>query len=402
MRIDELLNNCPVLHVTGDPAVDISSIAYDSRNCTKSSLFVAVQGLKTDGHEYIDQAAARGAIAVVYERDLPLLPAGMTAIRVENSRRALGILGRNYYHDPSSQLFLVGVTGTKGKTTVTYLLESIFQKAGLSAGVLGTVNYRFGGKIMPASNTTPESIEMQKMLRLMVDEGVTHVVAEVSSHAVDLRRIDDCAFDIGVFTNLAQDHLDYHLTLENYYQVKRRFFTEVIPEGGKKQQPQRIINADDAWGKRLIDELDSGSLTYGIDSPCHVRAEKYDLAIDAIRADIASPWGGLHVMSGLTGKFNLYNILAAVASALSFGIEPEAVQEGVKALSSVPGRLEKVKTGIDAEPMVFVDYAHTEDALRKVLESLRHFKEGKIITVFGCGGDRDRGKGPSWVPPSRN
>jgi UDP-N-acetylmuramoyl-L-alanyl-D-glutamate--2,6-diaminopimelate ligase len=266
--------------------------------------------------------------------------------------------------------------------------------SGFSTGVLGTVNYRFAGKVMPAPNTTPESIEMQKILRQMVDDGVTHVVTEVSSHAVDLKRIDDCAFDLGIFTNLAQDHLDYHETLENYYQVKKRFFTEVLPEGGKGRFPQRIINADDPWGQRLFSEVGAGSLTYGIDNPCDVRAKISDLAIDGIKADIVSRWGVLSVSSELTGKFNLYNILAAASAAFLVGVKPEQIREGIKKIKLVPGRLEKVATGLKSEPAVFVDYAHTEDALRKVLENLTHFKKGKIITVFGCGGDRDRGKRP--------
>jgi len=393
MELRNLLKKCPVLETAGDLSIDIASIDYDSRTCAENSLFVAVPGLKTDGHDYIDQALCNSAVAVVYEKDSPL-PAGITAVKVANTRRALGILGRTFYGDPSSRLCLIGVTGTKGKTTITYLLESIFKAAGFSAGVLGTVNYRFGGKVLPAPNTTPESIEMQKILRQMADEGVTHVVTEVSSHAVDLKRVDDCAFDLGIFTNLAQDHLDYHETLENYYQAKKRFFTEVLPEGGKGRQPQRTINADDPWGKRLLSELGAGSLTYGIDNLCDVRAETYVLSIDGIEADIVSRWGAMSIASELTGKFNLYNILAAASAALLVGVAPKQIRDGIKNLKLVPGRLEKVATGLKPEPAVFVDYAHTEDALRKVLENLIQFKQGKIITVFGCGGDRDRGKRP--------
>ncbi|MBN1381429.1 MAG: UDP-N-acetylmuramoyl-L-alanyl-D-glutamate--2,6-diaminopimelate ligase [Deltaproteobacteria bacterium] len=394
MKLSELIGTCPILDVTGDCSLDITKICYDSRICEAGCLFVAVSGLTADGHDFINQAVSKGAVAVVHEREISL-PSGITAVRVVDARRVLGTLGRNFYRDPSSELCLIGVSGTKGKTTITYLLESIFQAAGFSTGVLGTVNYRFGEKVMPAPNTTPESIEMQKILRQMADEGVNHIIAEVSSHAVDLRRVDDCAFDLGLFTNLAQDHLDYHLTMENYYQAKKRFFTEVIPEGGKGRSPQMIINADDPWGKRLISEVGkAGVLTYGIDNPSDVKAEKYTIAVHGLHAELTSPRGRMAVASKLIGKFNLYNILAAVAAALALHIEPETIKDGIGKLKSVPGRLEKVDAGIETEPVVFVDYAHTEDALRKVLENLTDFKKARIITVFGCGGDRDRGKRP--------
>lgn len=392
MILSDLLKNLTVVEAKGDLSVNIDAICYDSRKCGQNSLFVAIPGIKTDGHSFIAQAICNKATAVVYERDVPL-PAGVAAIKVADARRALGTLGKNFYGDPSTKLCLIGVTGTKGKTTITYLLESVFQAAGFKTGVLGTVNYRYGGKMMPSPNTTPESIDMQRILRQMVDEGVTHVVSEVSSHAIDLKRVDDCDFDAAVFTNLAQDHLDYHETMEKYYLAKKRFFTEVIKGSGKKRK-HNIVNADDAAGGRLVSEITAASLTYGVEKPSDVRAYKVALTVGGISAELTSPWGNIAVSSALIGKFNLYNILAAVATALALGVDRRSIERGVSKLKTVPGRLEKVESSVDSAPVIFVDYAHTEDALRKVLETLSGFKKRRIITVFGCGGDRDRGKRP--------
>jgi UDP-N-acetylmuramyl-tripeptide synthetase len=395
MILSKLLEGIDTLDgsVTLNREVNVESVCYNSRQCTSGSLFVAVTGLKSDGHDYINDAIHRGAKVVVCEKELPSR-AGVTAIRVENGRRALGLLARNFYADPSKSLVAVGVVGTNGKTTITYILESIFQTAGFMCGILGTVNYRYPGLVMEAPNTTPESLEMQRILREMVDHGVTHVVAEVSSHAIDLRRIDDCDFNLGIFTNLTQDHLDYHKTMENYYQAKKRFFSEVLPAGKKQRRYTMAVNADDPWGRRLIRETGyvSRPLTFGIDEQADIWASEFTLSLDGIKAEISMESVRFDIVSELIGKFNLYNILAAVAAAIALRIPIEAIREGVRRMISVPGRLEKVSSS--EQPKVFVDYAHTDDALRRVLQSLLPFKEGKIITVFGCGGDRDRGKRP--------
>jgi UDP-N-acetylmuramoyl-L-alanyl-D-glutamate--2,6-diaminopimelate ligase len=226
----------------------------------------------------------------------------------------------------------------------------------------------------------------------MADHGVTHVVAEVSSHAIALRRVDDCAFDLGIFTNLAQDHLDYHKTMEKYFQAKIRFFTEVLPGGGKDLPRRMILNGDDPWGRRIIRQVAGGRLIYGLDNPSDVTARPFSLSLGGIEAKLHFEGEELDIASPLTGKYNLYNILAAAAAARALAIPDEAIRNGIAGLSQVPGRLEKVSTA--GQPTVFVDYAHTEDALRKVLENLVGFRTGRIITVFGCGGDRDRGKRP--------
>ncbi|MCX5838319.1 MAG: UDP-N-acetylmuramoyl-L-alanyl-D-glutamate--2,6-diaminopimelate ligase [Deltaproteobacteria bacterium] len=391
MRLPPLMKEIETLGITGDPDGEVRSICYHSRQCEQESLFVAIPGLKTDGHEFIDDALARGARFIIHERDFAP-PAGVTAIRVRDSRRVLGRLGRNFFGHPSVSLCLIAVVGTKGKTTITYLLEAILRAAGHSVGVLGTVDYRYGEKRFPAPNTTPESFEIQRILREMADHGVTHVVAEVSSHAIALRRVDDCAFDLGIFTNLAQDHLDYHRTMENYFQAKKRFFTDVLPGGGKDLPRRMILNGDDPWGRRIIRQVAGGRLTYGLDNPCDVTAAPFNLSLGGIEAKLHLEGEELDIASPLTGKYNLYNILAAAAAARAVGIPNGAIRNGISGLLQVPGRLEKVSAA--GQPAVFVDYAHTEDALRKVLENLSGFRKGRIITVFGCGGDRDRGKRP--------
>lgn len=329
---------------------------------------------------------------IVHERPYSPGP-GIAAVQVSESRRALGILGKNFYGAPSSRLCLVGVVGTNGKTTVTYLLESIFSAAGWSAGVLGTVNYRYGGKVLASPHTTPESLEMHRILREMADDGVSHVIAEVSSHSLDLRRVDDCAFDLGIFTNLTQDHLDYHKTMDNYFEAKKRFFREVLPSGKKSAGPRMAVNGDDPWGRRLLAEVDLPALSYGVDLPCDVRARDVGLSLGGIRATVETAAGRFQVSSPLVGRFNLYNALAAVTAATALGVPEEAIRRGIAAMKQVPGRLEKI--GGPGDPQVFVDYAHTEDALKRVLQNLSGFKkEGRLLTVFGCGGDRDRGKRP--------
>ncbi|MGZ3595373.1 MAG: UDP-N-acetylmuramoyl-L-alanyl-D-glutamate--2,6-diaminopimelate ligase [Syntrophales bacterium] len=393
MQIQAVIKDVDIIQIAGVLSGEVSAICYDSRNCEKDSLFVAVSGLKLDGHAYIKEAVDRGAKFVVHEKDYSP-PPGVTSVRVPNSRAILGVLGKNFYYDPSSRLCLVGVTGTNGKTTVTYLLEAILKAAGFSVGVVGTVNYRFNNREMPAPHTTPESYELQRILRFMVDQGVTHVVMEVSSHALDLRRVDECSFDMGIFTNLSQDHLDYHETLENYFQAKKRFFTEIIPAGKKNYAYRMIINGDDPWGRRLVDEAGATFpfRTYCIENKCDVTAERYSFSLGGTRAEINAGGSHIAIFSPLIGKFNLHNILASVTAASSLGVHENSIRTGVESLRNVPGRLEKVS--VPGEPEVFVDYAHTEDALQRVLQNLSPFKKGHIITVFGCGGDRDRGKRP--------
>lgn len=391
MDLAKIMEDIPVRRWTGARSGPVASVCYDSRACRPGSFFVAIPGLQADGHTYIADAIHNGACGVIHEQPLSE-PQHVTCIEVADSRRALGMLARNFYRRPSSELRLVGVTGTNGKTTVTYLLEAILSAAGYGVGVMGTVNYRFKQKTMPSVHTTPESLEMQKILREMADDGVSHVVLEVSSHAVDMKRVDDCDFDLGVFTNLSQDHLDYHKNMENYFAAKKRFFQEILPASKKKVACRMVVNGDDYWGQRLLREVHLPHLTFGIDTPCDLSAREISLGIEGIRAMF--DWEGrrFEMASPLIGRYNLYNILAAAAAALSLGVAPESIQKGVERLDQAPGRMEKVSG--PGQPAVFVDYAHTDDALRRVLQNLAVFKRGRLVTLFGCGGDRDRGKRP--------
>lgn len=386
-----LMEGIPFQHWIGDRSGDVASVCYDSRTCQPESLFVAVPGLLVDGHAYIPEAIRKGARVIVHERSLPAT-SDVQWIQVADSRRALGMLARKFYEHPSSRLCLVGVVGTNGKTTVTYLLESILTVAGCSVGVLGTVNYRFKQKSFTPPHTTPESTDMQRILRDMADDGVSHVVAEVSSHALDLRRVDECDFDLGVFTNLSQDHLDYHKTMEQYFAAKERFFQEILPASKKKMSCRMVVNGDDSWGRRILRDTRLPHMTFGIDAPCDLSAREIHLTLQGIRAELSAAGLRFDIASPLIGKYNLYNILAAAAAALALGISPETIRLGIERLRQVPGRMEKVSS--PDQPAVFVDYAHTDDALRRVLQNLADFKQGRLITLFGCGGDRDRGKRP--------
>jgi UDP-N-acetylmuramyl-tripeptide synthetase/UDP-N-acetylmuramoyl-tripeptide--D-alanyl-D-alanine ligase len=391
MELRQLLHGIHIMENGAKPAGDVSTVCYAADQCEEGSLFVAIQGLVHDGHDFIGQAIARGARFIVHQKDISV-PDGITAIQVADSRHALGRLAKNYFGDPSSRLTLVGITGTSGKTTVAYLLESILTAAGFHCGVLGTVNYRYPGKILPAPNTTPESYEMQKILNEMVNGGVTHVIAEVSSHALDLRRVDDCDFDLGVFTNLSPEHLDYHKDMEDYFRAKKRFFTEILPQSKKSRPRKAVINADDSWGKRLLDEISIPALSYGMEKNDGVTAEREKITLAGIRADICIAGKKTVVTSGLIGGFNLSNILAACAAASVLGVSPSVMEAGIRNLALVAGRLEKIDS--PAGIHIFVDYAHKPDALKQVLQNLDKLKEKRILTVFGCGGNRDRAKRP--------
>jgi UDP-N-acetylmuramoyl-L-alanyl-D-glutamate--2,6-diaminopimelate ligase len=391
MKLTRLIEGLDTINVSGETSGEVSAVCFSADKCISGSLFVAISGLKSDGHDFIPEAITRGARFIVYEKDMQL-PSEVTAIKVSDSRRALSILAKNYFGNPSGNLVLVAVMGTNGKTTITYLLESILKEAGFNCGVLGTVNYRYNNKMYPAPNTTPESYEMQKILRDMADDGITHVIAEVSSHAVDLKRVDDCDFDLGIFTNLTRDHLDYHLTMENYFQAKKRFFAEILPESKKVHSQKMVINADDKWGQRIVQEVSVPALTYGIENDYSIRAANYELSLTGIKAQLNLAGETVFIDSPLIGKFNLYNILAAVGAAFILHVPYPVIKRGIEKLSNVPGRLEKVSSPDDVN--IFVDYAHTDDALRRVLQNLSELKKKRIITVFGCGGNRDRGKRP--------
>jgi UDP-N-acetylmuramoyl-L-alanyl-D-glutamate--2,6-diaminopimelate ligase len=354
-------------------------------------VFVALKGTRTDGHRFLAAALKRGARVIVTEQELSR-PPGVTVVRVPQARLALAHLSATFFRHPSRELVLVGITGTNGKTTTTYLLEAILQHAGHRVGVVGTVNYRVAGHAWPAPVTTPESLDLQRLLRQMRTQGASHVFLEVSSHALDLRRVDCARFAAGVFTNLSQDHLDYHGDLDDYFKAKSRLFLDLLPNGHRSSQGLAVLNLDDPRGQELQQLVGGQALTYGLHPGSQVRPLSYRYRRDGLEARLASPAGELEIRSRLVGPFNLANILAAGATALGLGLSPRTVARGIASLQGVPGRLERF--GTPAGPSVFVDYAHTPAAVSQALAALRTLRFGRLLTVFGCGGDRDRSKRP--------
>jgi UDP-N-acetylmuramoyl-L-alanyl-D-glutamate--2,6-diaminopimelate ligase len=363
----------------------LSSIAYDSRGVTPGAVFVALRGANADGVRFAPQAIAKGAVAVVAES---AAPAGVTVpwIRVSNAREALAALAAAFYRNPTDDLALVGITGTNGKTTTSYVLASIFEAAGVKCGRIGTIGYRVGGREIDASRTTPEAPDLQQMFRDMLAQGCGACVMEVSSHALSLRRVDYLRFAAGIFTNLTRDHLDFHGHMEAYFAAKRRLF-ELLPEGAVG-----VINIDDRRGADMVAAA-KRPVTYAIEAAADVRPGPLTFSLDGLTFDIRTPRGLIHVRSRLVGRPNAYNILAASAAAMALDLPFTAIEAGITALEHVPGRFHVVSEARD-DVRVIVDYAHTDDALKNLLETARPLATGRVVRVFGCGGDRDRTKGP--------
>ncbi len=390
MKLDQLIEGLELIEVKGTTSSEINGIAYSSLKVKPGFLFVAIRGLKADGHNFIEEAVSKGARAVVTEAAEPD-GKGATRLVVNDSRRALALLATRFYGNPSEGIKLIGITGTNGKTTTAYLIESILKQDAYRVGVIGTVKHRYPGKVLPDEHTTPESLELQSILREMVDHRVNCAVMEVSSHALDLRRVDGCQFDIGLFTNISQDHLDYHGNMTDYLASKQRLFLENLPES-RKHIKWAIFNFDDPRVNSIDFPPGLKPLSFGSRKGAKVFSEKVSFSPEGIKAQIKLPRGSLKVSSPLLGEFNLSNILAATAVGVSLGISREKIKKGIKAISKIPGRMERItnKRGIT----ILIDYAHTPQALESVLESLGRLTPGRIITVFGCGGDRDQSKRP--------
>jgi UDP-N-acetylmuramoyl-L-alanyl-D-glutamate--2,6-diaminopimelate ligase len=364
--------------------VRVSGIAYDSRTVQPGDVFVALKGVHADGTAFVRDAVERGAIAVVSEQ--PPSDIQIPWFGVPDARLALAQLATAFFEQPSAAMQLVGITGTNGKTTTAYLVAAIFEAAGIRCGLLGTVSYRIGGEEREATRTTPEAPELQRLLREMVDRGCGACAMEVSSHALALRRVDGLAFAAAVFTNLTRDHLDFHADMEDYFRAKRRLF-EMLPS----DRPS-LLNADDPRTTALA-QAGGRPVTYGIVKPADIRPDRLALSLGGLTFDVRTPRGMLHVASRLVGRPNAYNILAAVAVGVALDLPFDAIERGVRTLEGVPGRFQIVSGEADAVTVV-VDYAHTDDALRSLLETARPLTSGRLITVFGCGGDRDRTKRP--------
>lgn len=366
----------------------ISGIQYDSRKVELGNLFVAVKGFETDGHQYIRQALDNGAIAVLVS-DEAYCSVEYPWILVEDSRLALAEISSTYYGHPSEKLKLIGVTGTNGKTTTTNLICDIIEAQGEKTGLIGTIHNRIGDRILEGTRTTPESLDLQRMFAQMVDEGIGYAVMEVSSHALELQRVACCDFDMAVFTNLTQDHLDYHETMENYCKAKTLLFRTLGAKGEKAGLfKTAIINIDDAWANHFMVASNAPVITYGIEKDASWKAEQVQVTADGVRYIVDD----MPVNLQLNGNFNVYNSLAALAVGEALGFPAADVIKALEQVPGIAGRFQKVESNRDFT--VIVDYAHTPDGLENVISTAKAFAKGRVITVFGCGGDRDRTKRP--------
>ena len=386
MKLAQLLKNCPVKQVIGNANAEVTGLHYDSRQIRSGDAFFALRGVVSDGHNFISSAMAGGA-GVVFAEELFPGAEQVTTVLVENSRLAMAMTAAEFYGNPTQDIPVVGVTGTNGKTTITYLMEAILRRAGLAPAVVGTINYRFGSDLRQAPHTTPESLDLMKQISDFRRIGARSLVMEVSSHALDQRRADGVHFQVGVFTNLTLDHLDYHKDMEGYFTSKYHLFRELLP----RDNGRAVINIDDAYGQRLAAML-PGALTCGRSLQADIHPEKLDVSLHGIRGHLVTPLGMIELESPLLGEFNVENLLCAVGAAVALDLRPQTITHGLAEARGVPGRLEQIENDRDA--VILVDYAHTGDALRRVIEALLALAPKRLLTVFGCGGDRDRSKRP--------
>jgi UDP-N-acetylmuramoyl-L-alanyl-D-glutamate--2,6-diaminopimelate ligase len=377
-----------ILEQRGDVSCPVQAITDDSRAVTAGSLFVAVKGERVDGHGFVEQAIKAGAVAVIAQS--PVASGPIPFALVADSRKALGLLGSRFYRDPSTRLKMIGVTGTNGKTTTTYLCKSLLEGLGRRVGLIGTVGYQIGQETFPASHTTPGALDLQQLLAKMVESGLNAAVMEVSSHALALDRTSGCEYDVAVFTNLTQDHLDFHHTMDEYFEAKLRLFTGLA--GGQKTGKRAIVNLDDPRGNAIRAASPVQVWGYAIQNQADLKAEQVRLSLAGTTFTAATPAGSFTIESRLVGEHNVYNMLGAIGVALHDGATIDQIREATIHIANVPGRFEQVSCGQDFT--VVVDYAHTEDALVRLLTAAQALKTDRIITVFGCGGDRDRGKRP--------
>jgi UDP-N-acetylmuramoyl-L-alanyl-D-glutamate--2,6-diaminopimelate ligase len=407
MKLQELVAGAGAKELLPNAEAQISSVVYDSRQAAAGSLFVAIHGEKSDGNRFIADAIERGATAIVSECPQPVpraqgesaeaqsakipagpIPASVAWLRVPDARKALAIIAANFFGRPADKLQLIGITGTNGKTTTSFLLDSIIRAAGFRSGLFGTIEYRTPLETYPAKTTTPESLDLHRFFSEIVRAGGTHAVLESSSHALALDRLWGCRFAAAAFTNLTRDHLDFHNTMESYFAAKRRLFEDT----GAGPARCGIVNIDDPYGQKLCNIAEQ-TITYGLSSGAQVSPKKFTLALRGLDFVAETPAGKIEVRSPLVGRTNVYNLLAAIATSIALFLPREAIEAGISALAAVPGRFERIDLGQSF--LVVVDYAHTDDALQKLLETSRELHpNGRVITLFGCGGERDRSKRP--------
>lgn len=385
MRLYELLSGTNHHQVIGDANIDISGLSYDSRKVKEGDLFFCIRGFNADGHSYAKNAWEAGAKAIVVDKLQPNI--AITQLVVDNTREAMSKISSAFFGHPTKRLKLVGITGTNGKTTTAFMAERILRAGGLKTGLLGTVEYRIGDELVPVDRTTPESLDLQLLFYKMVQAGVEAAVIEVSSHAIDLLRVHACDFDAVVFTNLSQDHLDYHKDMGSYFLVKKKLFDPAIFRGATQ-----VINVDDLYGGQLVNAAQSGQLRYSTKDKVELYSTEMQLRANGSSFKLNTPVGAVDVSLRLPGFYNIYNAMAASGATIAVGASLGSVKSGLEGLENVPGRFETVECGQGFT--VVVDYAHTPDSLEKILTAARELTKGRLICVFGCGGDRDKGKRP--------
>ncbi len=385
MILKDLIKDLENPEITGTLDKDITKIVYDSRQIEAGSLFVCIEGFKVDGHKFIDKAIQNGAIAILIEKNIIEYIEGITYIKVADSRESMAYLSAVFFDYPLKKLDLIGITGTNGKTTTTYLIKNMMDNIGIGVGLIGTIKNIIGEKTLPATRTTPESLDLYSLYKKMSDAELSQVVMEVSSHALDLKRVTGMEFKIAVFTNITQDHLDYHKSIDDYLKAKCKLFEQIKPGG------YAVINIDDPKSEQVIKASQGKIITYAIESEADLKAVDIKL----------SPHGATFSVKGvmnftvnmkLTGLFNVYNTLSAIGCGYALGLSGEEIKQGLEKVNGVAGRFELVDEGQDFS--VIVDYAHTPDGMENVLKTALEFVKGEIIVVFGCGGDRDKGKRP--------
>ena len=384
MKLWELLAELPYVEETrGDMNTDIREITSSSRDRTDAGLFFCIVGARFDAHDYAWEAVENGCVALIVEHFVPI---EVPQVLVNNGRAAMARIAEAFYGFPARQMRMIGITGTKGKTTTTYLLQSICEKAGLKCGIIGSTGTVVEEQHLDSKLTTPDPIDLQKMLRMMADEGVKVVCMEVSAHAIDMCRLDGMSFEVGCYTNLSQDHLDYFYTMDRYFETKKQFFTSGMVRNA-------AVNADDETADKLKDGLTMPFITYGICVDADVFARDIEITEEGARFNVQlHGMNQIAIQMRMTGMFNVYNALAATSCALIMGIAPDKIREGLEAVTRVPGRIEVLQTGTPYK--VIVDYSHSPDALENILKTVRQFTRNRVIAVFGCGGDRDKGKRP--------
>lgn len=383
MNLKDLIDEKNILDIKGPLDINVDNIVYDSRYARDSSVFVAIRGFTVDGHDFIEDVIKKGVKALVVEEEVSI--EGVTVVKVKNSRNTLAEMSVKFYDHPSTKLDLIGVTGTNAKTTTTYLMQAIFESVNKKTGIVGTIGNIIDGKMFKTNNTTPQSLELQETFNNMVEAEVDTCFMEVSSHALDLDRVSYSDFQVGIFTNLSVEHLDFHKNLENYFEAKLKLFYLT--------SKFNIINIDDEYGKKIIDkikDIETPLLTYGIKNSADIYATDIVYHLDGVDFKLNTPKGEIDLKMNIPGEFSVYNGLTAAACAFAYDISLEDIKKGLESIDGVKGRFEVVTT--DDDFVVIIDFAHTPDALEKVLESVKEFAKGRIVVVFGAGGDRDSSK----------